>query len=197
MGDANYSPFVRIVNAANVIYNAPMVAFGVDASQINFPNGDVDYTKVHDQVVAIDPANMTVTLNLINGFSFGRPVWYLSMDASIPLAAAIEHNTYAPLMGQLVLGHDDSFASPIERIFIATNGPENETAIIRCGRACRRILPMDIDRTMCLAAFRRSRLITVQRGMRSYMNGRRTRSTADFAGSCVRNSRSSRLCRMV
>ena len=104
MGDANYSPFVRIENAANVIYNAPVVAFGVDASQINFPNGNVDYSKVHDQVVAIDPANMTVTVNLINGFSFGRPVWYLSMDTSIPLAAAIEHNTYAPLMGSLVAG---------------------------------------------------------------------------------------------
>ena len=82
------------MNAANVIYNAPMVAFDVDASQINFPNGNVDYSKVHDQVVAIDPINMTVTLNLINGFSFGRPVWYVSMDASIPLAAAIEHATF-------------------------------------------------------------------------------------------------------
>src|SRR3984957_12146688 len=82
------SPVGKIVNAANVIYNAPMVAFDVDANEINFPNGNVDYSKVHDQVVAIDPINMTVTLNLINGFSFGRPVWYLSMDASIPLAAA-------------------------------------------------------------------------------------------------------------
>jgi hypothetical protein len=125
VGDANYSPYVRIVNAADVIYNAPMVAFDVDANEINFPNGNVDYSKVHDQVVAIDPINMTVTLNLINGFSFGRPVWYLSMDASIPLAAAIEHNTYAPLMAKLLLGHDDSFASPVERIFIATNGPES------------------------------------------------------------------------
>ena len=125
VGDANYGPYVRIVNAANVIYNAPMVAFDVDPSQINFPNGAVDYSKVHDQVVAIDPYNMTVTLNLINGFSFGRPVWYLSTDASIPLAAAIEHNTYAPLMKKLLLGHDDSFSSPIERIFIATNGPES------------------------------------------------------------------------
>jgi hypothetical protein len=124
VGDASYSPFVRIMNAANVIYNAPMVAFDVDASQINFPSGHVDYSKVHDQVVAIDPVNMTVTLNLINGFSFGRPVWYISMDASIPLAAAIEHNTYAPLMSKLLLGHDDSFASPVERIFIATNGAE-------------------------------------------------------------------------
>src|SRR6202007_2548737 len=125
IGDANYSPLVRIVNAGNVIYNAPMVAFDVDASEINFPNGKVDYTKVHDEVVAIDPINMTVTLNLINGFSFGRPVWYISMDASIPLAAAIEHNTYAPLMGKLLLGNDDSAGSPIERIFIATNGTED------------------------------------------------------------------------
>jgi hypothetical protein len=140
VGDANYSPYVRIENAANVIYNAPMVAFDVDASQINFPNGNVDYSKVHDQVVAIDPANMTVTVNLINGFSFGRPVWYLSMDTSIPLGAAIEHNTYAPLMGNLLLGHDDSFSSPIERIFIATNGPENES----CDNPLRQGLSADL-----------------------------------------------------
>jgi hypothetical protein len=124
VGDKNYSPYVTITNAGNVVYNAPMIAFNVDANQINFPNGNVDYSKVHDQVVAIDTTNMTVTINLINGFSFGRPVWYISMEASIPLAAAIEHNTYAPLMGSLHLGNDDSFASPIERIFIATNGPE-------------------------------------------------------------------------
>jgi hypothetical protein len=124
MGDSDYSPLVQVVNAAGVIYNAPIVAFNVSPNQIEFPNGNVDYSLVHDQVVAIDPANMTVTLNLINGFSFGRPVWYISMDASITLAAAIEHNTYAPLMAKLPLGRDDSFSSPIERIFIATNGPE-------------------------------------------------------------------------
>jgi hypothetical protein len=124
IGDANYGPFVRIANAANVIYNAPIVAFGVDASEIEFPNGGVDYSKVHDEVVAIDPANMTVTINLVNGFSFGRPIWYISMDASIPLAASIEHNTFAPLMQKLHLGDDDTFSSPIERIFIATNGAE-------------------------------------------------------------------------
>src|SRR5258708_1886255 len=68
---------------------------------------------------------LTVTINLINGFSFGRPVWYLSMDTSIPLGAAIEHNTFAPLMQKILLGHDDSFASSVERIFISTNGPES------------------------------------------------------------------------
>jgi len=126
VGDADYSPFVQVVNAGGVIYNAPIVAFGVDAGQISFPNGNVDYSKVHDEVVAIDPANQTVTINLINGFSFGRPVWYISMDTSIPLGAAIEHNTFAPLMSQLHLGGDDSFSSPIERIFIGTNGAESE-----------------------------------------------------------------------
>jgi len=125
VGDKNYSPLARILNAGGVIYNAPIVAFGVDETQINFPNGGVDYSKVHDEVVAIDPYNQTVTINLINGFSFGRPVWYISMDASIPLAAAIEHNTLAPLLQNLVLGHDDSFASPVERIFIATNGAQD------------------------------------------------------------------------
>src|ERR1700752_2179025 len=64
-------------------------------------------------------------INLINGFSFGKPVWYMSMDTSIPLGAAIEHNTYAPLMANLHLGGDDSFSSPIERIFISTNGPQD------------------------------------------------------------------------
>jgi hypothetical protein len=125
VGDADYSPFVQVTNAGGVIYNAPIVAFNVDASQINFPDGNVDYTKVHDEVVAIDPINQTVTINLINGFSFGRPVWYISMDTSIPLGAAIEHNTFAPLMAQLHLGGDDSFSSPIERIFIGTNGAES------------------------------------------------------------------------
>jgi hypothetical protein len=125
VGDKDYSPYVTITNAGNVVYNAPMIAYNVDANDINFPNGNVDYSKVHDAVAAIDTVNMTVTLNLVNGFSFGRPVWYISMDASIPLAAAIEHNTYAPLMANLLLGHDDSAGSPIERIFIATNGSEN------------------------------------------------------------------------
>ncbi len=133
VGDKNYSPFVQIVNAGGVIYNAPIVAFNANASDINFPSGNVDYSKVHDQVVAIDPVNMTVTLNLINGFSFGKPVWYISMDASIPLAAAIEHNTFAPLMAALHLGADDSFSSPIERIFIATNGPYDCASPLRQG----------------------------------------------------------------
>jgi hypothetical protein len=125
VGDADYSPLVQVRNAGGVIYNAPIVAFGVEAADITFPNGGVDYRKVHDEVVAIDPSpnKQTVTLSLVNGFSFGRPLWYLSMDCSTPTCAAIEHNTFAPLLQQIVTGFDDSFLSPVERIFIATNGP--------------------------------------------------------------------------
>ncbi len=76
VGSADYSPLVRVLNAGGVSYNAPIIAFGVEASEISFANGNPDYSKVHDQVIAIDPVQGTVTLNLVNGFSFGRPVWY-------------------------------------------------------------------------------------------------------------------------
>ena len=120
VGDANYSPLVRV---GNLTYNAPMIAFDVTADQINFPSGGVDYAKLHDEVLAIDTKNMTDTLEMVNGFSFGRPLWYISTDASIPLAAALEGATYAPLLAALATGRDDSFSSPVERLFIAVNGP--------------------------------------------------------------------------
>ena len=126
IGDRNYSPLVRILNAGGAIYNAPVIAFGVDESQINFPNGNPDYRIVHDEVRKIDPYEGTVTLNLVSGFSFGRPLLYISMDASIPLSAAIEGATFAPLMANLPISHDDSFASPVERLFIAVNGASED-----------------------------------------------------------------------
>ena len=124
VGDAQYSPLVRVLNAGGVIYNAPIIAAG-DEREINFPDGNPDYTKVHDQVLALDTVNETVTLQLINGFSFGRQLWYISLDASRRDVAAIEGNTYAPLLSHLPTGKDDSFSSPVERIFIATNGAED------------------------------------------------------------------------
>ncbi len=122
VGSADYSPVVRVLNAGGVMYNAPIIAFGVEASDINFPNGNPDYSKVHDQVIAIDPVQGTVTLNLVNGFSFGKPVWYMTTDVSDPTAAAIEGATFAPAMQRIVRGKDDSFSSPVERLFLAVNG---------------------------------------------------------------------------
>jgi hypothetical protein len=145
---------------------------------------------VHDEVVAIDPINQTVTINLINGFSFGRPVWYISMDASIPLSAAIEHNTFAPLMAQLHLGTDDSFSSPIERIFIGTNGPESGgcnnplrqgfSADLADGHRPNSVLVNPDDRSGLQPGL----------GLPSCLNGRKTQSRAASAAKSARSSAS-------
>src|SRR6266404_5378451 len=96
---------------------------GVEDASINFPDGNPNYALVHDQVIAIDPVHRTVTLNLINGFSFGKPVLYISTDSSDPTVSAIEGNTFAPRMHRLEVGIDDIARSAVERIFIAVNGP--------------------------------------------------------------------------
>lgn len=123
VGDNMYSPLVRITNAGGHIYNAPVISFGTTAQQISFPNGNPDYKLVHDKVVRIDPANQTVTLALTPGFSFARPVLYLSLDASAPLAAALEAATVAPGLTDIQVGGDDSAFSAVERIFLTANGP--------------------------------------------------------------------------
>lgn len=125
VGDRNYSPLVMVHNAGGIMFNAPIVAFGVEDNEIRFPDGNVDYTKVHDEVVAIDPDSQTVTLQLINGFSFGRALMYISLDVNDPIVAAVEGATYAPLLKRIPTGRDDSFSSPVERLFSALNGPQD------------------------------------------------------------------------
>jgi len=126
MGDKDYSPLVLVENAGGQIYNAPIVAFGVDASQINFCEGNADYSLVHDKVVSICPSEGTVTIKLTSGFSFARPVLYLSMEASVPLAAALESATVAPKLANIRTGQDDSAFSAVERIFVFANGPTGQ-----------------------------------------------------------------------
>jgi hypothetical protein len=127
VGDSQYSPLVRIVNSGGHIYNAPIIAFNVTADQISFPKGNPNYALVHDEVVSIDPkggnGGGTVTLALAPGFSFGKPVLYLSLDASAPVPAALEGATYAPGMEDIDVGKDDSAFSAVERLFLTVNGP--------------------------------------------------------------------------
>jgi hypothetical protein len=123
VGDADYSPLVKVLNAEGHIYNAPIIAFGVDASQLMLSNGKPDYTKVHDKVVGFDLKNNTVTIKLTEGFSFGRPVLYLSTDANDPVAATLEGATLAPGLSDIGVGRDDSAFSAVERIFVFINGP--------------------------------------------------------------------------
>ena len=124
VGDASYSPLVVIENAGGHVYNAPMVAFNVTDVQLEaFCNGNPDYSLVHDKVVSICPSEGTVTIALTPGFSFGRPVLYISTEASDALPAALEGATEAPGLKDIPIGRDDSAFSAVERIFAFTNGP--------------------------------------------------------------------------
>ena len=124
VGDANYSPLVRIANAGNHIYNAPIVANGAES---DYRKGRVDHSRVHDKVVAISTRERTVTLSLTLGFTFGKPLLYLSLDASHTLNAAVEAVTFAPALQDVAVGRDDSFASGIERLFAVVNGPRGKS----------------------------------------------------------------------
>ena len=126
VGDARYSPLVKIINAGGEIYNAPMIAYGSTSEAISACDGNPDYSLVHDKVVSICPEEGTVTLEMTLGFSFSKPVFYLSMDANDPVAASLERATLAPGMNDIDVGADDSLFSAVERIFLFANGPTGE-----------------------------------------------------------------------
>ena len=127
VGDSNYSPLVRITNAGGHIYNAPIIAMG-DNVQDFIVSGRPNYKLVHDKVlsISINPQNpfaSTVTLSLTTGFSFAKPVLYLSVDASAETPAALEAATFAPGLQDIDVGNDDSAFSAVERLFLTVNGP--------------------------------------------------------------------------
>jgi hypothetical protein len=126
IGDADYSPLVHIENAGtNIVFNAPMVAFGTDEKTLNeFCDGHVDHSLVHDKVVAICPREGYVTLQLTIGFTFGKPILYLSTEASDPLVATLEAATYAPALRSFPFALEDaSPGEPAERLYTFVNGP--------------------------------------------------------------------------
>jgi hypothetical protein len=126
VADADYSPLVHIKNASkDVLFNAPMLAFNVTEERLNaFCNGNPDSKILHDKVVAICPRDGFVTLALTIGFTFSKPILYLSTEASDPLVATLEAATYAPGLKDLPFALED--ASPgesAERIYVFANGP--------------------------------------------------------------------------
>jgi hypothetical protein len=110
VADDAYSPFVRIAGTAGVL-NAAIIATG---------NGPFDVTKhadTEDRVVAIDTIKATVTLTLARGFFNGKPIYYVSTDASDPVAAAVERATYVPRLAKA------NSAAEIP-IGVVANGPQ-------------------------------------------------------------------------
>lgn len=132
VGDDLYTPLIRVVNGGGEVWNAPIIAGDVDESYLNqFCNGvpaDMQqdfYSKVHDRVIAICPSASTVTMQLIDGFSFSKSVLYLALDSSDPVPATLDDDTYAPRLKNLQVGGDDSLFSGIERFFVNSNGYTN------------------------------------------------------------------------
>ncbi len=125
VGDATYTPMVYIDNSSKgVLMNAPVVSQATEAELNAMCDGAVDKSKVHDKVVAICPRDETVTLSLTLGFTFDKPIQYLSTEANNPLVAALETATYAPALEDLPFALED--ASPgesAERIVVVVNGP--------------------------------------------------------------------------
>lgn len=125
VGDAAYSPMVYIDNSSkSVILNAPVVSQASEAELNTMCDGNVDHAKVHDKVVAICPRDETVTLKLTLGYTFDKPIFYLSTEANNPLVASLETATFAPALADLPFALED--ASPgeaAERIVVVVNGP--------------------------------------------------------------------------
>ncbi len=53
VGDAHYSPLVRVANRNDIVFNAPMIAFNVGSEKISFCGGNPDYSVVTDSVASI------------------------------------------------------------------------------------------------------------------------------------------------
>jgi len=129
VGDAAYTPFVRIANAGQHVYNAPVVAFDVSAKDLSACKGKVNHRLAHDRVTRICPTaegGGTVTVKTTPIFSFAKPAVYISMEASDRVTATLDNATFAPAIGDVPVGGDDSAFSAVERLFPIINGPRGK-----------------------------------------------------------------------
>ena len=102
-----------------------MVAFNISATELQrFENGNVDYHKVHDKVVRINPREKTVTVKLTSGYSFAKPIFYLSTESNDAVTATLEESTLAPALNDATQDIPDAHTGQgNERIAIVINGP--------------------------------------------------------------------------
>ncbi|HWS11956.1 MAG TPA: hypothetical protein VN279_04100 [Rhodocyclaceae bacterium] len=104
-GEPDYSPLIQLPNG--VIRNAPHVA---------------NATGTHPKVVAIDYATGKVRLRMTNGFAGGKAVKYVSTDASVDLAAALEDVTLAPRLNAAPFAGGDGTDSARTSLALFVNG---------------------------------------------------------------------------
>ncbi len=135
VGDADYSPLVQLDNAKSAVFNMPMVAFDVSAEDLDkMCDGEVDHGKVLDKVVAICPRDGTVTLAMTLGYTFSKPIFYLSTEANDPLVATLEGVTFSPALSDLPFALEDAApGESAERIYVFANGPTGKDNPFRQG----------------------------------------------------------------
>jgi hypothetical protein len=100
-----YSPLIQMPDGT--IRNAPHIANG---------------TGQADKVRALDTAGGTVRYTETDGFSGGKPVKYVSTDASAPDVAALEGVTFAPALNAAPRVGDDSSNSSRAGLVAFVNG---------------------------------------------------------------------------
>ncbi|WP_210521830.1 DUF7482 domain-containing protein [Hymenobacter terricola] len=112
---AGYSDLVR-VQGSTVVYNAPIIAVG---------NGPFDvspaHTNTHDRVIAIDTQAMTVDLQFIRAFAFGKDVFYFSFGSTGALSATLERGTFVPAIATIPFANQDVIGARSD-IFTFING---------------------------------------------------------------------------
>lgn len=125
VGDADYSPLVQLDNAKSAVFNMPMVAFDVPAETLDrMCDGSPDHAVVHDKVLRICPRDGTVTMKLTLGYTFSKPIFYLSTDSNHPLIASLEEAVHAPATDDLPFALEDAApGESAERIYAFANGP--------------------------------------------------------------------------
>lgn len=106
VADADYSPLVELPDGS--VVNAPQV---------------LNDSGAHDKVVSYDLARRTVRLRLSEGFARGRKVVYLSTDASVEVAAALEASTLVDRLNRAPFAGGDGTDSARASLAAFVNGP--------------------------------------------------------------------------
>jgi len=125
VGDAQYSPFIRI-KGSSVIYNAPIVATGDGPFDVELHSNTADRVLSIKRPGLAEPGKFStplVELLLVRGKEADETIFYLSTEASERTAATLERATFVPLLeGSAFLGGDDFLGAARERIFLFSNG---------------------------------------------------------------------------
>src|SRR6516162_3963259 len=126
VGDAHYSPLVRVANRDDIVFNAPIIAFNVGPEKILFCSGNPDYSVVTDSVASICPDSGTVDLKLRFGFADGKHLRYLSFDANSEKSATLEASTFTPAESDILQSGATEIIYTIVNGRTGRNDPERQ-----------------------------------------------------------------------